>query len=182
MRNGKMTYEEFESLLKKIKKSKRPDIMEYLDRIKTEQTVQHIEDNDNDLNLIKATDEILQKEDFILDHVASNSLATGGLTLALGALAFAISPAVAVFSHDSAREYMKTIGAAAGGVLGSEVAISLLAYKFHKACSNHQLRKELKNHLKTKFSNQVKRDVDRVDLNVVSEPSLRLVKEEDHIA
>ena len=174
MKNGKMTYEEFESLLKKIKKSKRPDIIEYLERIKTEQTVQHKEDNDNDLNLIKSTDEILKKEDFILDHVAANSLATGGLTLALGALAFAISPAVAVFSHDSAREYMKTIGAAAGGVLGSEVAISLLAAKFHTACSNHQLKKELTNHLKTKFSNQVNRDVNGVELSVMPGPTLRI--------
>ncbi len=177
-----MTYEEFESLLKKIKKSKRPDIMEYLDRIKTESRVQYKEDNDNDANLIEATEDIFKKEDFALEHVMASSIVSTGMTLAVGALSMAIAPAVAVFSHDSAREYMKTVGSAAGGLLGGQVAISILATKFHQACANYQLKKELKNHLKTKFSNQVKRDVDRLELREVPDCGLRLVEEKDFIA
>ena len=182
MKNGKMTYEEFESLLKKIKKSKRPDIMEYLDRIKTEQRVQYKEDNDNDTNLIKATQEIFRKEDFALDHVMANSIASGSVTMLLGALSMAIAPAVAVFNHESAKEYLKTVGSAVGGILGGDVAIAILASKFHKACANHQLKKELKNHLRTKFSNQVQRDVDRVELKEVPNCGLILVKEDEFTA
>lgn len=182
MKNGKMTYEEFESLLKKIKKSKRPDIMEYLDRIKTEQRVQYKEDNDNDTNLISATEDIFKKEDFALEHVMASSVATGAMTLMVGALSMAIAPAVAVFSQESAKEYLKTIGTAAGTALGSEVAISLLAAKFHSACANHQLKKELKNHLKTKFSNQVKRDVEGTGLREVPNCGLRLVQNEEFTA
>ena len=182
MRNGKMTYEEFESLLKKIKKSKRPDIMEYLERIKTEQRVQYKEDNDNDENLIDATEEILRKEDFALEHVMANSIVTGAMSMVLGTMALSVAPVVAAFSRDSANEYLKTIGTMAGGAIGSDIAISLLASKFHKACANHQLKKELKNHLKAKFSNQVRRDVDRVELREVPNCGLRLVEDKDHIA
>lgn len=182
MKNGKMTFEEFESLLKDIKKSKRPDIMEYLERIKTEQRVQRKEDNENDTNLIEAAAEILRQEDFAMEHVMANTAATTGLTMAIGAIALALSPTVAIFSQESAKEYLKTVGTAAGAVVGSELAISLLAAKFHRACANHQLKKELKNHLRTKFSNQVQRDVDRVELKEVPNCGLRLVKEEDYTA
>ena len=177
-----MTYEEFESLLKKIKKSKRPDIMEYLERIKTEQRVQFKEDNDNDTNLIKATEEILKKEDFALEHVMSNSIATGAMSAVMGTLALSAAPVIAVFNEESAKSYLKALGTAAGAVIGSDIAISILASKFHTACASHQLKKELKNHLKTKFSNQVQRDVDRVELREVSDCGLRLVKERDFTA
>lgn len=185
MKNGKMTFEEFESQLKEIKKANRPKILDYLERIKTEQTVQCAEDNENDLNLIKATDEILKKDNFASEHVFCNGVTTGSMTFVMGMLAMAAAPVVAAFSPETAKSYMKTIGTMAGGVLGGDVAITAISYKFHQACYNHELKRELKNHLRTKFSNQVKRDVDRGEVkdSVISEPpALRLLDDKDFIA
>ena len=178
-----MTYEEFESILKDIKKSNRADILDYIEEVKTNNYPKHIEDLENDEKLVKATNEILKDDSFVADHVICNSVVYTSLSMGFGMLAASISPIIsAIGGKETMHEYLKSVGEIAGLGLLSSACTGYFAYKFHQACYNHKLKKELTNHIKTKFSNQVLRDVEGTKSAKVYPEAPVLPKDNERIA
>lgn len=165
MKNGKMTYEEFESAIKNIKKANRDDLLDMIDFIKKDTQPRYVEDKTNNDSTLMTTEEILNEDEKIIDYLLDKNMVNSVVTVSFGLMATAITPVISVFGgHDMGMEYLKNLGMITGGLVLLNGIEGYLACKFHKAVTNHKLKNELKTHLKNKFANQVSRDVYREEV------------------
>ncbi len=154
-----MTYEEFEEMLNSIKKSSRPEVLDYIEKVKCSEKP-YKEDVDNNTIFLNSTDTILKENaniDKYLDNTLVGNIAT---TVALGGLAIVATPVIAVFSSDIAMNYAKAVLGISVGSIGFASGLNAVSRKLHEWEYTRKLKKECKLHIKNEFSNQVRRSVE----------------------
>lgn len=151
-----MTYEEFEGILKSIKKSSFDEMVDYIEEIKKQKMDSEIDLARKD-KLVSSTEKIIDKTIKTQAYISENSVASNGLNLTLGGLAACATPIVKLIGgQEVSSEYLKYVCEISGGLFAVSTGTALLASKLYEAIGNHGLKKEFKKYLEDKFSTQVK--------------------------
>lgn len=178
MSYDKMSYEEFEKLLKNVKKSNFDEMVQYIEGVRKQKP-----ENDKDRDdLLTASDKIIDRVIRTQANIVENTTVSNAVDLTLGGIAACATPIVkAIGGEEVSSEYLKYVCIISGGAFGASLGSSILASKIYEMVGNRGLKKEFKKYLTSKFSSQVDKSLEgNVEsatngINAIEYPPLKIV-------